>query len=76
MENLDIPFYFADPYSSWQRGSNENANGLLREYLPKKTDLTAISDGQLAKALFDINNRTRKCLAYRTPSEALINEFG
>ncbi len=74
VENLDISFYFADSYSSWQRGSNENANGLLREYFPKKTDLAAISDGQLAKALFDINNRPRKCLAYRTPFEALLNE--
>ena len=45
VENLGISFFFADAYSSWQRGSNENANGLLREYFPKKTDLAAISDG-------------------------------
>ncbi|MFA9494150.1 IS30 family transposase, partial [Streptococcus sp. E17BB] len=56
-------------------GCNENANGLLREYFSKKTDLAAISDGQLAKVLFDINNRPRKCLAYRTAFEALLKEL-
>ena len=75
VENLGISFFFADAYSSWQRGSNENANGLLREYFPKKTDLAAISDEALNKALYDINHRPRKCLAYRTASEALEDEF-
>ena len=65
----------ADAYSSWQRGSNENANGLLREYFPKKTDLAAISDEALNKALYDINHRPRKCLAYRTAYEALVDEL-
>lgn len=76
VEKLGIPFYFADAYSSWQRGSNENANGLLRDYFPKKTDLAMISDEDLAKALADINHRPRKCLAYRIAFEALLNEFG
>uniref|UniRef100_UPI003A598B18 transposase n=1 Tax=Streptococcus anginosus TaxID=1328 RepID=UPI003A598B18 len=58
-----ISFFFADAYSSWQRGSNENANGLLREYFPNKTDLATISDEDLNKALYDINHRPRKCLA-------------
>lgn len=75
VEDLGIPFYFADAYSSWQRGSNENANGLLREYFPKKTDLAAISDEDLDKALALINHRPRKCLAYRTAFEALLNEL-
>ena len=75
VENLGISFFFADAYSSWQRGSNENANGLLREYFPKKTDLAVISDEDLNKALFDINHRPRKCLAYRTACEALEDEF-
>lgn len=75
VENLEIPFFFADAYSSWQRGSNENANGLLREYFPKKTDLAAISEEALNKALYDINHRPRKCLAYRTACEALEDEF-
>lgn len=75
VEDLGISFYFADAYASWQRGSNENANGLLREYFPKKSDLAAISDENLNKALGDINHRPRKCLAYRTPFEALLNEI-
>ena len=75
VENLGISFFFADAYSSWQRGSNENANGLLREYFPKKTDLAAISDEALNKALYDINHRPRKCLAYRTAYEALVDEL-
>lgn len=65
VENLGIPFFFEYAYSSWQRGSNENSNGLLREYFPKKTDLAAISDEALKNALYDINHRPRKCLAYR-----------
>lgn len=75
VENLGISFFFADAYSSWQRGSNENANGLLREYFPKKTDLAAISDEALNKASSDINHRPRKCLAYRTAYEALVDEL-
>ena len=75
VENLGISFFFADTYSSWQRGNNENANGLLRKYSPKKTDLAAISDETLNKALYDINHRPRKCLAYRTACEALEDEF-
>jgi transposase insI for insertion sequence element IS30B/C/D len=72
---LGISFFFADAYSSWQRGSNENANGLLREYFPKKTDLATISDEDLNRALYDINHRPRKYLAYRTACEALEDEF-
>ena len=75
VENLGISFFFAGAYRSWQRGSNENANGLLREYFPKKTDLATISDKVLNKALDDINHRPRKCLAYRTVCESLEDEF-
>ena len=56
VENLGIPFFFADAYSSWQRGNNENANCLLREYFPKKTDLATISDEDLNKELYNINH--------------------
>ena len=52
-----LAFKIADAYSSWQKGSDENANGLLREYFPKKTDLATISDEDLNKALYDINHR-------------------
>ena len=73
--NLGISFFFADAYSFWQRGSNENANGLPRDYFPKKMDLTTISYEALNKALYDINHRPRKCLAYRTACEGLMDEL-
>ena len=64
IEELGIGFYFADPYSAWQRGSNENSNGLLREYYPKKTDLAKIDVEELIKNIMELNNRPRKCLDY------------
>jgi IS30 family transposase len=63
--------YFADPYSSYQRGTNENTNGLLRQFFPKGTDFKKVSDVGLDKAVALINNRPRKCLNYRTPNEVL-----
>lgn len=64
--------YFADPYSSWQRGSNENANGLLREFFPKGKDLAEVHDEDLARSLDLINNRPRKCLGWRTAHESFF----
>lgn len=61
--------YFAHPYSSWERGTNENTNGLLRQYFPKATDFNKISSQQLASAVQQLNNRPRKCLNWRTPRE-------
>lgn len=61
--------YFADPYSSFQRGTNERANGMLRRYLPKKTDFRAVSEGDLQDIVWEINNRPMKCLGFRTPQE-------
>lgn len=75
VEELGIDFYFADTYSSWQRGSNENSNGLLREYFPKKTDLSLVTDQELISALVEINQRPRKCLGYRTAFEVLLSDF-
>jgi len=66
-----VSVYFADPYSAWQRGANENTNGLLRDYFPKKTDFAQVTDRQLRKAVGRLNNRPRKCLGYRTPQEVL-----
>lgn len=74
-KDSDIQVYFADPYSSWQRGSNENANGLLREFFPKKTDLANVSHEALEYALFLINNRPRKCLNWKTTHEAFQDEL-
>jgi len=64
-----IAVYFADPYSPWQRGSNENTNGLLREYLPKGTDLSACDAARLQAIQDELNDRPRKRLGYRTPRE-------
>ncbi len=67
--DLKVPVYFADAYSSWQRGSNKNANGLLREFFPKKTDLARVTEEEVNEALYLINQRPRKCLGWKTSFE-------
>jgi len=68
--------YFAKPYSSWQRGQNENANGLLRQYFPKKTNLKDVSYVRVKVATDKLNSRPRKCLRYRTPFEVFYSMTG
>lgn len=68
-EITGIPVYFADPYCSWQRGTNENTNGLIRAYFPKGTDFRVIDDEALLMAQNELNIRPRKCLNFCTPSE-------
>lgn len=64
-----LTVYFADPYSAWQRGANENMNGLLRRYFPKGADFRTVTRKTLATAVKKLNHRPRKCLGYRTPHE-------
>ena len=68
---LGFKTFFANPYSSWERGTNENTNGLIRQYVPKGTDLSTLSYQRVARIAAKLNNRPRKCLGYRTPAEVL-----
>jgi len=68
-EKLNTDFYFAHPYSSWERGLNENTNGLVRQYLKKGADFKGINDKYLEIISDKLNNRPRKSLAYLTPNE-------
>ena len=69
-EGIGVKCYFAHPYASWERGTNENANGLVRWYFPKGTDFAKITDEQIALVESLLNNRPRKCLGFKTPIEA------
>lgn len=69
--NLDV--YFADPYSPWQRGTNENTNGLVRQYLPKGIDLSPYSQHELNTIAERLNNRPRRALGYKTPKEVYFD---
>jgi len=64
-----IPVYFCDAYCPWQRGSNENTNGLLRQYFPKKTDLSLHTEAQILKVVAELNSRPREVLNWQTPLE-------
>ncbi|QTN28585.1 IS30 family transposase [Rhodoferax sp. AJA081-3] len=70
---LRAKVYFAKPYCSWQRGLNENTNGLLRQFFPKGCSLLKVTQAQVDEAVYLLNHRPRKCLGYRTPHEVFYN---
>jgi len=73
-KGLKCNFYFAHAYSSWERGTNENTNGLIRQYFPKNRDFRTITDKELIHAMKRLNNRPRKRLGYKTPNQVFFGE--
>lgn len=71
---LQARIYFAHPYASWERGLNENSNGLIRQYFPKGCDLAKLTDAQVQRVVDLLNNRPRKTLGYRTPNEIFFKQ--
>jgi len=71
-KQLDTQFYFAHPFSSWERGLNENTNGLIRQYFPKKHNFKTITQNQIENVMNKLNNRPRKCLGFKTPNEVFF----
>ena len=72
---LKVKTYFCDPYCAWQKGTNENTNGLLREYYPKGMDLSEVDEEDLKETIKEMNNRPRKCIGFKTPKEALFEHL-
>ena len=71
-DRLKARFYFAHPYASWERGLNENTNGLIRQYFPKRHDFTTITQDQIDWVMDKLNNRPRKCLGMKTPNQVFF----
>lgn len=69
---LKAKFYFAHPFASWERGLNENTNGLIRQYFPKNHDFTTITQTQIENVMDKLNNRPRKCLGFKTPNQVFF----
>ena len=71
---LEADFFFAHPYAAWERGSNENMNGLLRQYFPKGRDFGTISEEEIEAVMFKLNDRPRKCLAFNSPFQEFFKD--
>ncbi len=73
-KRVGIRVFFADPHSPWQRPTNEDTNGLLRQYFPKGTDMSGYSQRRLIQVAEELHNRPRKCLGFRTPAELMAEQ--
>ena len=71
-KELDASGYFAHPYHSWERGLNENTNGLIRQFFPKGKDLSEVTNAEVQEVMDKLNNRPRKCLGFKTPNQVLF----
>ena len=74
-KKLGVKVYFADPYSSWQKGAVENANGLVRQYIPKSTQFSTLSHRKIKQIMEKINTRPREKLNFRTPKECFYEKI-
>lgn len=73
---LQAQFFFAKPRAAYQRGTNENTNGLIRQYFPKRTDLSEVSDQELSLVMHRLNHRPRQCLQFKTPAQVFFQQAG
>jgi IS30 family transposase len=74
-KDLNAQFFFAHPYCSWERGANENMNGLIRQFFPKKMAFDSITDSDIALATYSLNHRPRKCLGFKTPHQVFMSQL-
>ncbi len=73
--SIDTQFYFAHPYCSWERGANENMNGLIRQFFPKKMTFDQITESDIEAVMDNLNSRPRKCLGFKTPNEVFMQQL-
>ncbi len=73
-EDLDVDFFFAHPYAAWERGANENMNGLVRQYIPKDRELDSVTNNELDQIMLKLNHRPRKCLDFMSPFEVFFEQ--
>jgi IS30 family transposase len=73
-QELEVSFFFAHPYAAWERGANENMNGLVRQYIPKNRDLSSVTSEELSQIMNKLNHRPRKCLDFKTPFEVFFEQ--
>ena len=73
-QDLEVDFFFAHPYAAWERGANENMNGLVRQYIPKNRPLTSVTEDELEQIMIKLNHRPRKCLDFKSPYEVFFEQ--